>query len=64
MATGRTQARQSLSAHSAPTPHEAGTIINKLMRHAAVLEEIPDVRYSSDSDDNPILAPAIAGQAF
>lgn len=44
------------------TIHEAGTVINKLKRRATVIEALPDVDYSPDPDDNPIIATAIAGQ--
>ena len=46
------------------TPHEIGTFINRLNRLAIVLDDIPDVDYSPDPNDNPILATAIAGKAF
>ena len=46
------------------TPHEAGAIINKLKRRALVIKDIPDVEYSPDPDDNPIISTAIVGKAF
>ena len=45
-------------------PHEAGRIINTIRRRATVLEDIPEVDYSPDPDDNPIIATAIAGKAY
>ncbi len=45
------------------TEHEVGRLINLLREKAVVLKELPDVAYSSDPDDNPILAAAIAAQA-
>ena len=45
-------------------PQEAGRIINTLQKRATILKDIPDVTYSPDPDDNPIIATAIAGKAF
>lgn len=45
-------------------PHEAGRIINIIRRRATDLEEIPELEYSPDPDDNPLIATAIAGKAF
>jgi uncharacterized protein len=45
------------------TNQEVGRLINLLREKAIVLEELPEVTYSSDPDDNPILASAIAAQA-
>jgi uncharacterized protein len=42
---------------------EVGKLINLLRDKAVVLEELPDVAYSPDPNDNPILAAAIAAQA-
>ena len=42
---------------------DIGFLINRLKRHAIVLKEIPNVDYSPDPDDNPILATALAGEA-
>lgn len=44
-------------------PHSAGRLINALRRNAVVLDALPEVSYSPDPKDNPILATAIAGQA-
>lgn len=44
-------------------PQEIGFLINRLKRRATVLKEIPNVDYSTDPDDNPIIATAIAGEA-
>jgi uncharacterized protein len=40
-----------------------GRLINLLRDKAIVLKELPEVAYSPDPDDNPILAAAIAAQA-
>lgn len=45
------------------TEHEVGRLINVLREKALVLKELPEVAYSPDPDDNPILAVAIAAQA-
>lgn len=42
--------------------HHLGAIVNRLRRYATVLEELPDVEYSPDPKDDPILATGIAGQ--
>lgn len=44
-------------------PIEAGNLVGGLRREAIVLEKLPNVEFSNDPDDNPILAMAIAGQA-
>lgn len=41
---------------------EVGTLVNTLREKALVLDNLPSVNYSSDIDDNPILATAIKGQ--
>ncbi len=46
------------------TSHEMGFLINRLKRRATILTDIPEVDYSPDPDDNPIIATAIAGKAF
>lgn len=40
-----------------------GTFVNALRKNALVLDELPEVSYSSDPDDNPIIAAALAGEA-
>lgn len=45
------------------TPHEIGKLINGLRQRAIVYEDLPNVEYSPDPDDNPIIAAAIAGKA-
>lgn len=42
-------------------PHHVGALINRLRRRATVLESLPEVDYSPDADDNPILAAAVVG---
>jgi uncharacterized protein len=42
---------------------EVGRFINLLRQKAIVLEELPEVSYSPDPKDNPILAAAIIAQA-
>jgi uncharacterized protein len=44
------------------TPYEVGTLVNALRQKAFVLDDVPEVHYSPDPDDNPIVAAAIAGQ--
>lgn len=44
-------------------PHEVGHMVNLLRKNAIVLKDLPDVAYSPDPDDNPILAAGIVGQA-
>lgn len=44
-------------------PHQVGTLVNRMKKYATVLEELPEVTYSPDPDDNPILAAALAGGA-
>ena len=43
--------------------HDVGKTINALRLRARVFEDVPDVAYSPDPDDNPIIATAIAGDA-
>ena len=43
--------------------HDVGKMINALRLKAHVLEDLPDVTYSPDPDDNPIIAAALAGKA-
>lgn len=43
------------------TAHEMGFLINRLKRRTTVLEDIPEVDYSPDPDDNSIIATAIEG---
>jgi uncharacterized protein len=43
-------------------PQEIGFLINRLKRHAIVLKDIPNVDYSPDPDDNPIIATALVGE--
>lgn len=44
-------------------PHEVGSLVGQIRRRAIVLEVLPTVEASSDSDDDPILATALAGEA-
>jgi hypothetical protein len=44
-------------------PAEAGNLINGLRQSAIVLGKLPRLDLSSDPDDNPVLAMAVAGQA-
>jgi putative PIN family toxin of toxin-antitoxin system len=44
-------------------PIEAGNLINGLRHQALLLETLPEVELSYDSDDNPLLAMAIATEA-
>ncbi len=46
------------------TPHEVGRIVNQIKNRAVMVDDLPEVDYSPDPDDNPILATAIAGKAF
>ena len=50
--------------HIAPRvkPHRAGALVNRLRRRATVLSDLPEVNYSPDPKDDPILAAAVAGQ--
>lgn len=43
-------------------PYMVGAIVNRLRKYATVLDELPEVDYSPDPKDNPILATAIAGE--
>ena len=43
-------------------PHTAGRMINELRKSAFVLDELPEVDYSPDPKDNPVLVSGIAGQ--
>lgn len=45
------------------TPHEIGRLINGLRQRALVFEDLPNVDYSPDPDDNFIIASAIMGKA-
>ena len=44
--------------------HQPGWLVNRLRKRATVMHELPEVDASPDPKDNPILATAIAGQAF
>ena len=44
-------------------PHEVGSLVGQIRRRAIVLEVLPTVEASSDPDDDPILATALAGEA-
>lgn len=44
-------------------PHEGGSLVGQIRRRAIVLEVLPAVEASSDPDDDPILATALAGEA-
>lgn len=44
-------------------PHEVGSLVGQIRRRAIVLEVLPAVEASSDPDDDPILATALAGEA-
>lgn len=52
--------------HVAPMlrTRQPGWLINRLRKRATVMHELPEVDASPDPKDNPILATAIAGQAF
>lgn len=41
---------------------EVGTLVNALREKALVLDNLPQVEYSPDPDDNPILSASIVGQ--
>lgn len=41
---------------------EVGALINSLQKKALVLSDVPEVNFSPDPDDNPILAVGIAGR--
>ena len=42
---------------------EAGNLVNGLRRRAEVLERLPAVDFSSDPNDNPVVAMAMEGRA-
>jgi putative PIN family toxin of toxin-antitoxin system len=44
-------------------PAEVGALVSRMRRKAVVLLELPTVTLSSDPDDNPLLATALAGEA-
>lgn len=44
-------------------PIEAGNMVNGLRHQALLLNDLPNVELSADTDDNPLLAMAIAGEA-
>ena len=44
-------------------PIEAGNLVNGLRHQALLLSDLPAVELSTDPDDNPLLAMAIAGEA-
>lgn len=44
------------------TPHAIGRFINLLRTKGIIVEDLPEVDYSPDPKDNPILATGIAGQ--
>lgn len=50
--------------HVAPLlkAHQAGGLVNRLRKKATVLRDLPEVSYSPDPDDNPIIATALAGK--
>ncbi len=41
--------------------HHVGTIVNRIRNYATVLDTLPEVDYSDDPKDDPILATGIAG---
>ena len=43
-------------------PNQAGALVNRLRRYATVFDYLPEVNYSPDPKDNPILSSAIEGQ--
>ena len=43
-------------------PIEAGNLVSGLRHQARLLDDLPDVEFSADPDDNPLLAMAIAGE--
>lgn len=43
-------------------PYSAGRLVNSLRDNALVLDELPEVDYSPDPKDNPILSAGIEGQ--
>ena len=44
------------------TPHAVGRFVNLLRAKGIVVADLPEVAFSSDPKDNPILATEIAGQ--
>ena len=44
-------------------PHEVGRLVNRLRDRAEVIRDLPEVAYSPDPDDNPIIAAALKGGA-
>ncbi|MGL4608098.1 MAG: putative toxin-antitoxin system toxin component, PIN family [Trueperaceae bacterium] len=44
------------------TASEVGTLVNALRKKALVWDDVPEVAYSPDPNDNPILSAAITGQ--
>ena len=44
-------------------PVEVGTFVNNVRKNALVFDDLPEVDYSSDPNDNPIIAAALAGEA-
>ncbi len=51
--------------HVAPLlkSYQAGGLVNRLRKKATVLRSLPQVAFSPDPDDNPIIATALAGKA-
>ena len=46
------------------TPHQVGSLVNRIYKHATMPNNIPDIDVSSDPKDNPILAVVIYRNAF
>ncbi len=44
-------------------PSEAGNLVNGLRQRALVIKRLPEVELSTDPNDNPLLATALAGKA-
>lgn len=44
-------------------PSRAGLLVNGLRQRAVVLQDLPEMDESTDPDDNPVLAMAVAGKA-
>lgn len=42
--------------------HQAGQLINRISKYATALKDLPEVDYSPDPKDNPILSTGIEGQ--